>query len=816
MGGKSTFLSNPRLPIVPPQIASDLKVVVLFGPLTNEADKEGFPTTRGFRHLFEELMPDDWAKKIYWANTVRCGTKEPSFQVRECCKHLLLEDLTALHPDVVLLVGSEPLSLFWSGIPYTDARGMLFPIELQDNTWTHAYSIFGPAFVAAGEKYGKNPRFPIWRRDIERFFSILPSLSSPPWVPAVPTPSQIALPTSLIEVQNLYNRLVGRLGLDYETFMMKPYKRDARILTAAFSDGLTHFAFPVSWVGLPGEWGVDALRWILERLPGFIAHNASFELIWTWSQTKRRDFIIDDTAARLPLLHGRKVRANLGDTSRLYLGRNIKEMSETGDLFNVDASQITAHKLENVLYYNGLDAWACKMVDEFQQLDGVHPENYARLQGSIESTTAMEEAGLPIDLDMSADLKKGLMISLDEYARQAAAMPEVIKFEAKYKQQFALSSPRQVGIVLAEFCDIPLPKGKDNPYVCDKQTLQEFEGDHPLVDLRQDFSEADKLRGTYLERVLDGTLLGADGWIHPSYTTYFTSTGRLSCTEPNIQNFPKRKHREVRRQVIAPPGHVLVSFDYGQIEARGLAMVTKDKALRASFLEHKDIHGRWLARALEVYPDYLKVLAKKGGETDKKKILKSGRDTIKTDFVFASFYGSIDKSVAKRTMIPYELAKKLLDEFWAEYWEVKQWVDGSFAFYDTHGYVETLTGLIRSEILPGNEPINSQIQGLAAHLFLDAQNALYQKSKDTGDPYWLPRISIHDDVEFFLPDDSRLGDYVEGIVKVMLKPRYPFQIVPLLVEGKMGPNFADFEEIVKAEGSYYDLDGSLVEQLLYL
>lgn len=807
---KSTFLSNPRLPIVPPQIASDLKVVVLFGPLTNEADKEGFPTTRGFRHLFEELMPDDWAKKVYWANTVRCGTKEPSFQVRECCKHLLLEDLTKLHPDVLLLVGSEPLALFWPGIPYTDARGMLFPIELQDNTWTHAYSIFGPAFVAAGERYGKNPRFPIWRRDIERFFSILPPLSSPPWVPTVPTPSQIALPASLIEVQNLYNRLVGRPGLDYETFMMKPYKRDARILTAAFSDGLTHFAFPVSWEGLPGEWGADALKWILERLPGFIAHNASFELIWTWSQTKRRDFVIDDTAARLPLLHGRKVRAGLDNTSRLYLGRDIKSMS------NVDATRITAHKLTDVLYYNGLDAWACKMIDEFQQLDGVNPENYARLQGSIESTTAMEEAGLPIDLDMSADLKKGLMVSIDEYARLAANLPEVAKFEAKYKQQFALSSPRQVGIVLAEFCGITLPKGKDNPYVCDKQTLQEFEGDHPLVDLRQDFSEADKLRGTYLERVLDGTLLGADGWIHPSYTTYFTSTGRLSSTEPNIQNFPKRKHREVRRQIVAPPGHVLVSFDYGQLEARGISMASRDIALRNSFIEHKDIHSKWLNRALEIYPDYLKVLAKKGGETDEKKILKSGRDTIKTDFVFASFYGSIDKSVAKRSMIPFELAKKLLDEFWAEYCGVKQWVDGQFAFYERYGYVETLTRMIRSEILPGNEPINSCIQGTGAHLVLDSQNALYQRAKESGDPYWIPRINIHDDLVLILPDDSRMGDYIEGMAKIMLSVRYPWQTTPLQIEGKMGPNFADYEVFAKIDGPYLEFDGTVVEQFLYL
>jgi DNA polymerase I-like protein with 3'-5' exonuclease and polymerase domains len=245
-------------------------------------------------------------------------------------------------------------------------------------------------------------------------------------------------------------------------------------------------------------------------------------------------------------------------------------------------------------------------------------------------------------------------------------------------------------------------------------------------------------------------------------------------------------------------------------------MATRDRALIKSFIEHKDIHGKWLARTLEVYPEYMKRLANKSGETSKKKILKAGRDAIKTDFVFASFYGSIDRSVAKRAMLPLDIAQALLKEFWGEYWEVKQWVDGQFIFYDQNGYVETLTKMVRSEILPGNEPVNSCIQGTGSHLVLDAQNALYQLAKESGDPYWMPRINVHDDLEVILPDDSRFGDYVERIVAEMLKPRYPFQICPLLVEGKLGPNFADFEEFVKAEGSYYNLDGSLVEQTLYL
>jgi DNA polymerase I-like protein with 3'-5' exonuclease and polymerase domains len=199
----------------------------------------------------------------------------------------------------------------------------------------------------------------------------------------------------------------------------------------------------------------------------------------------------------------------------------------------------------------------------------------------------------------------------------------------------------------------------------------------------------------------------------------------------------------------------------------------------------------------------LEKLAYRTNETDEKKIRKAGRDTIKTDFVFASFYGSGPDSVAKRTEIPYDLVQDLLREFWETFAGVHDWQKRQRRQFEQFGGVYTLTNRFRHDVLPGNECLNTPIQGTGTDLVIDAQNELYALSVQEDDPFLAPRINVHDDLTFILPDnDDRLEYYFKRIGESMTKVRYDFQNVPLMVEYKVGYNWADLEEIHNYTGDY--------------
>lgn len=283
----------------------------------------------------------------------------------------------------------------------------------------------------------------------------------------------------------------------------------------------------------------------------------------------------------------------------------------------------------------------------------------------------------------------------------------------------------------------------------------------------------------------------------------FVSTGRLSSAGPNITNYPSRQHKELKNQVVAPPGHVMLKFDEGQLEARVYGMLTRDRMLCSSIIADEDIHTYWLSRIIEEYPTYMDRLRQKTDETEEKKLRKAGRNIIKSDFVFATFFGSSGKNVADRTEIPLEITDHMVKEFWNRYPEARKWVNDQRRAYRETGEILTLTGRSRYGVLPGNEPINTPIQGTAVDLVLDAQNELSRLSLEYDDPYLHPRLYLHDDLTLIVPDnDDRIEEYIDVVSDCMTKVRYDWQTVPLIVEVQMGYKWGDTKEIAVIKGKY--------------
>lgn len=795
-------LQSPTMPMCYPSEQSKYRVLMVGEAPGEQEDEAGKPFVGKAGRYLKDCIPQGWEKRLYWTNTVRCRpprNRTPETQEVECCAAFLQDDLLAARPHLVIGLGNVAVSHFWPGQSVTNVRGLRIPIQLKDGTATWFFSAFHPSYVMRSNRDKEsarvqNPVLPVFKADLNRAFGEIDRCLAPPKIHGLPT---ILYPRTPEEAETLFDSLQQPFAVDIETFQKKPYMHDARLLTAAFSDGKTTFAFPVDHPQASlGVWNKAFFIKLMQKRKMWIAHNASFELAWIWYLTKDAEQMFEDTMALARLIHKRTGILSLSNQSVIHLGRDYK--AET----KVDATKALSYPLHKLLEYNALDAYPTDLLWEQYQLPINQDANYRHVLDAIRSTVAMELAGLDVDLRESEKLERELGQKFADAELRAAQLPEVREFEKKEGKKFSIASPKVLGRVITEYCGIPLPKtGKDN-YTTAEGALQELVGQHPIIDLTLDYREIAKLRSTYVRPFLDGSILGVDGRMHPAYTTVHTRTYRLSSEDPNIQNFPKRKHREVRRQVVAPKGYILLSCDYGQLEVRVLAMASQCPNLCRAIINKVDIHSKWLQNVISRYPSYMDRLRDKTGQTEEKKILKAGRDIIKTDFVFASFYGSHAKSVSHRTMLPFNVCDELLYEFWKEYYGVKKWVDNQFRFYEEHGYVSSLTGRIRDSVLDGNEPINTPIQGTGAEIVIAAQNALYYRSVHE-DPLLMPRINIHDDLGFLLPDNDKLGDYVDIITKEMVKPRYPFVIVPQMVEAKIGYNWADGEDICKVEGDYF-------------
>jgi DNA polymerase-1 len=363
-----------------------------------------------------------------------------------------------------------------------------------------------------------------------------------------------------------------------------------------------------------------------------------------------------------------------------------------------------------------------------------------------------------------------------------------------------------VGIALTEYGKLHLPKTPAGKQLkTDDEAMKEAAPDgHPLVDAVLEYRSAAKMISTYIDPVLDCRTRCIDGRMHPTYSTMLVATFRLSSEDPNIQNWPSRnvEQKKLRGQVKAPKGHMLVKFDYKALEARVIAMASNDRALCESIIKKIDIHGKWRDKALEIYPDYYYRLEEIAGTTDKKEVLKGGRNIIKTDFVFASFFGSLPDACAKRTGMPLQYMQELSTEFWGEFPGVKAWIKQRRIEYKDTGSSRLLTGAVRHAVMPGNEPINTPIQGSGAIIVVEAMRALGELSRRLKEPYLHPRINIHDDLTFILPDDETMPEYIDVIVAELLKVRFDWQTVPLAVEGAVGLSWESLEEFGDFVGDY--------------
>ena len=386
-------------------------------------------------------------------------------------------------------------------------------------------------------------------------------------------------------------------------------------------------------------------------------------------------------------------------------------------------------------------------------------------------------------IDVLADMElAGVRIDSEALARYAVELRTLLNnLEADVRTladepTLNINSSRQLGEVLfAKLRITEKPKmTKTKQFSTDEEYLQGFAHDFPIVSKVLEYRGVKKLLSTYVEALPD-LVNGITGRIHTSYNQAVTATGRLSSTNPNLQNIPIRDElgKPIRAAFIASEGNVLVAADYSQIELRLMAHLSNDSALIEAFKEGRDIHSATAARLYGKHPDEV--------TSDERRRAKTAN--------FGIIYGISAFGLAQRLEIPNREAKELIESYFASYPDVKRYMDEAITRAAETGYVETMFGRRRQlrDITSNNRTvrgiaernaINAPIQGSAADIMKLAMNEIARRFKAEGIRSKMI-MQVHDEV--VIDTLSSELELVKRIVKEAMESVVELR-VPLIAE----------------------------------
>jgi DNA polymerase-1 len=445
------------------------------------------------------------------------------------------------------------------------------------------------------------------------------------------------------------------------------------------------------------------------------------------------------------VLNSVATRHDMDSTARHYLGR---ETIHYEDVAGKGAKQLTFNQidLETAAPYAAEDADITlqlheKLWSELGKIESLKTVYTDIEQPLVPVLLAMEETGVLIDRQMLADQSHELterMAELEKQAHELAGGP------------FNLGSPKQLQQILFEQQELPVirktPKGQPSTA---EDVLAELANDYELPRVIIDYRGVSKLRSTYTDK-LPLQISASTGRVHTSYHQAVAATGRLSSTDPNLQNIPIRtpEGRRIRQAFVAPKGHVLLAADYSQIELRIMAHLSGDEGLQSAFAAEQDIHR---ATAAEVF------------ETEFDDVTDDQRRSAKA-VNFGLMYGMSAFGLAKQLGVPRGEAQEYIDLYFDRYPGVKAFMDGIRETAREQGYVETVFGrrLYLPEINARNvnrrqyaerTAINAPMQGTAADIIKRAMITVQDWLLSTK-PVARMIMQVHDELVFEVETDA--------------------------------------------------------------
>jgi DNA polymerase-1 len=529
---------------------------------------------------------------------------------------------------------------------------------------------------------------------------------------------------------------------------------------------------------LPKNEVIAGLKPVLESMDtGKTAHNGKFDMGVMAEFGIEVNNLTFDTMVAAYLL-GEKNLALKG----LAFDKLGIEMTTITEIIGSGSKQIPMSQAEvsTVADYCGADA---DMTGRLMTL--LKPE--LEKQGLWQLFNEVEMPLVPVLLTME---RNGVLLDTDllhELSRRLSS--DLLKLEADIYNavghQFNINSSQQLSIVLFEELHLPKARKTASGYSTDAAVLEELRPAHPVIGMVLDYRQLAKLKSTYIDALPD-LINPKTGRVHTSFNQTRTATGRLSSSDPNLQNIPIRGDlgKQVRQAFIAPPGTILLAADYSQIDLRSLAHLSQDKALVSAFCNNEDIHTATAAQLYSVTPD---------------KVTPDMRRLAKT-VNFGVIYGMSEYGLEQATELSREDAGKFIRAYFDKYPQVKEYLENTKQQARTKGYVQTILG--RRRYIPEiNSPnrnireaaermaINMPVQGTSADIIKVAMVRLDREMKQRKAKSKMI-LQVHDELIFEVPEDELTME--SNLAHDTMANAVPLS-VPVKVDMKQGQNWGEME-----------------------
>jgi len=578
-------------------------------------------------------------------------------------------------------------------------------------------------------------------------------------------------------------RDAGRLSFDLETTHEQPVRADLVGVALSWEPGQGVY-LPLAHSTLGAENAMPMADALEELAP--VLTDRSLELI---GQNLKYDLIVlqrngvsgiepqFDTMIASYLLHPTRTGHGLDGLALDYIGVKMTPFKEiipskgaTFDQVPVDVATTYAAEDTDV---------ALRLQEIFApELEATGlAELYRELEMPLMHVLAdMEMAGVRIDSDYLAGMGVEVQKQLDELSEQIYAAAD---------EEFNINSPKQLAEVL--FDRLGLPSGgrtaKTGSRSTKAEVLEKLAVDYPIAGQVIEFRELAKLKGTYIDS-LPALVNPETGRLHASFNQTVAATGRLSSSDPNLQNIPIRSElgRQIRKAFIPAEDRLLMTADYSQIELRIMAHLSGDERLRRAFQEGEDVHRATAANIFGIDPDEVT-----GQQRDRAKVIN-----------FGIMYGMGPQRLGREFGISTKEAREFIDNYFDIYAEVRGFLEGTIEQAKTDGYVKTLLGRIR--YLPELQShqrsvqsfgervaVNTPLQGTAADMIKRAMVNLHRRLRDENMQSRMI-IQVHDELVLEVPEDEL--ETVTAMVRDEMVGAIELD-VPLVVDIGTGANWMD-------------------------
>jgi len=718
------------------------------------------------------LNPSLWRMN----NSIQChkpGNVAPTEKEMLLCRNRVMEDIRQCKPKHIIVFGNSGLFCLLGRGGITLFRGRAIPHQ-DLKAWV--YPIVHPSAVNRDER-----QLPFFKQDLSM---VANNIKSGKPIPKI-LPFNVECLTNCKDIVSRIEWLMQfkHITIDFETVNIRPYLTNSRLVSvAATPDGVNAVSFVVDKTGnlLPKERKLVRAKLkelIYNENIGKTVHNIAMEYEWCWEnlRTLLRGKIHDTMQMNYVLDSRPKIHSLAFVTFSLF-GIQWKSVV---DRYKKNMDQCPTDLL---LYYGGQDViWTHRDAEILLAKLAAEPrlqKLYEGLQmpGGVACANIMAR-GVPVDnewLDnQDNELKKKIAI-VEAGLRKTKP---VRKYEKTKRRRLNFGSTDDVSELLYDehfmaLKSVKLTTGSQKSVDAGVLAHHYKEDGQDVCNVILQLRELVKQKSSWVDGIRK--VAYPDGKLHQQLNNTFTRTGRLSSSDPDLQNFPKRKNHHMRSMIVAPHKFVILSGDYDQLEAACLGIESGDSNFKRKFASGYDIHKQ---KAIEIYRRRL-------GEEDA--ISKRGK--VKNKFVFPTFYGAGPTSVARDLGITLEEAQEHQNILWEEFPDIRRWQRNVLRFYEKYGYVESRTGRRRYGPLLPTEAVNTPIQGLASDICVRSMIVLVKRGYYVG-------MNVHDELDVFVPEDDA-ETHITRVHRVMTTlPKEWVDDVQLRVSLSIGYNWYETLDI---------------------